>query len=231
MGGAKIEICKSAAAATAEMLKRKDEIGVVAFYSAARWIVPLTRASNKADIGARIATLTAGGGTNIYPGMSAAYEAVRSAKARVKHMIILSDGRTGGGGYEQLAASAQEAEITVSTVGVGHGADNRLLGAIATAGGGKHYATSDPSNIPRIFTQDAATHLGKLIPCHPHVIACLKIRPFACAACGSRMSRKSDVRQHQRKSCQYPPLSQSHPVNSVRILKGSRGGVGAEGGG
>ena len=163
MRGQKIEVCKSAAIATAEMLSRKDHIGVVAFDSRAHWVVPMTRAGKKGDIQARIATLNAGGGTNIYPGMSAAYESLKAISARVKHMIVLSDGRTQGGGYEQLAQQAHGEDITISTVGVGSGADNQLMARIAQAGGGKHYATSDPSNIPRIFTQDAATHLGKLI--------------------------------------------------------------------
>lgn len=163
MRGNKIEVCKSAAIATAEMLSRKDHIGVVAFDNRAHWVVPMTRAGKKGEIQARIATLNAGGGTNIYPGMSAAYEALKSTSARVKHMIVLSDGRTQGGGYEQLAQQAHGDDITISSVGVGGGADNQLMARIAQAGGGKHYATSDPSNIPRIFTQDAATHLGKLI--------------------------------------------------------------------
>ncbi len=163
MRGNKIEICKSAAIATGEMLSRKDHIGVVAFDSRAHWVVPMMRAGKKGDLAARIATLNAGGGTNIYPGMSAAYEALKGVNARVKHMIILTDGQTQGGGYQQLAQQAQQDDITVSTVGVGQGAANQLLASIAQAGGGKHYATNDPSNIPRIFTQDAATHLGKLV--------------------------------------------------------------------
>ncbi len=163
MRGNKIEICKSAAIATGEMLGKKDHIGVVAFDSRAHWVVPLMRAGKKGEIASRIATLNASGGTNIHPGMTAAYEALKGIKARVKHMIVLSDGRTQGGGYQQLAQQAQQDDITVSTVGVGHGADNNLLASIAQAGGGKHYATNDPSTIPRIFTQDAATHLGKLV--------------------------------------------------------------------
>lgn len=163
MGGTKIELCKSAASATAEMLRRKDFLGVVAFDSRARWIVPMTRVSHKSDILARIAMLNAGGGTNIHPGMTAAHAALRETKARVKHMIVLSDGQTTGGGYRELAAQCRADNITVSTVGVGHGAANTLLATIAEAGGGKHYATVDPSSIPRIFTQDTATHLGQLI--------------------------------------------------------------------
>ena len=46
---------------------------------------------------------------------------------------------------------------------VGDGADTALLQAIATAGGGKFYFSADPTTVPRIFTQDAMLHLGRLI--------------------------------------------------------------------
>ncbi|MBL4844140.1 MAG: VWA domain-containing protein [Planctomycetes bacterium] len=163
MQGQKIEICKSAAIATASILSRKDYIGVCAFDSAANWVVPMTRAGNKAQIRGRIATLTAGGGTNIYPGMTAGYEALKRIQAKVKHAIVLTDGRTAGGGYEGLAAQMLADGITVSAVGVGGGADKVLLRGIARAGGGKFYETSDPSTIPRIFTQDTAVHMGRLV--------------------------------------------------------------------
>ncbi|MGE0712866.1 MAG: VWA domain-containing protein [Planctomycetota bacterium] len=163
MAGNKIEICKSAAIATADLLQRKDSIGVVAFDGRAMWVIPMTKASNKAQIRARVATLSAGGGTNIYPGMTAAYEALRRVHAKVKHSIVLTDGRTSGGGYEQLAAQMLGDGITVSAVAVGAGADTNLLRNIARSGGGKFYETTDPSAIPRIFTQDTAVHMGRLV--------------------------------------------------------------------
>lgn len=163
MSGPKIEICKSAAVATASMLSAKDYIGVCAFDSQANWVVPMTKAGNKAAIQARVATLSAGGGTNIYPGMTAGYDALKRLQAKVKHAIVLTDGRTAGGGYEALAAQMLGDGITVSAVGVGGGADTTLLRGIARAGGGKFYETSDASAIPRIFTQDTAVHMGRLV--------------------------------------------------------------------
>lgn len=163
MGGQKIEICKSAAIATVELLSKKDYIGVVAFDSRATWVVPMTKVTSPAAIAGQVATVNAGGGTNIYPGMSAAREALAGVKAKVKHMIVLTDGQTGGTGYPQLAAALQAEGVTVSTVGIGSGADLALLQSIARAGGGEHYATADPTAIPRIFTQDAMVHMGKLI--------------------------------------------------------------------
>jgi len=163
MSGQKIEICKSAAAATVELLSRRDYVGVVTFDSAARWAVPITRASSRGTIAAQISAISAGGGTNIHPGMTAAEQALASVKAKVKHMIVLSDGRSTGGGYQMLAARMHAKGITISTVAVGSGADTALLQAIAAAGTGKFYFTADPTNIPRIFAKDAMVHMGRLV--------------------------------------------------------------------
>ncbi len=163
MSGQKIEICKSAAVATVELLSRKDHVCVVAFDSAARVVVPMTRVTSKAAIDGQIATLNSGGGTNMMPGMTAGTEALRGVQAKVKHMIVLSDGQTQGSGYEALASQLQGEGITVSTVAVGSGAHATLLGGVASAGGGEFYQTVDLTSIPRIFTQDAMVHMGRLI--------------------------------------------------------------------
>lgn len=163
MRGQKVEICKSAAVATVELLSGKDFVGVVAFDSNARWVVPMTRASSKSAINLQIATINAGGGTNMHPGMVAGREALNRTQAKVKHMIVLSDGQTRGGAYQQLAAAMKGEGITISAVAIGQGSHAALMQTIAAAGGGNFYQTLDPTNIPRIFTQDAMTHVGKLI--------------------------------------------------------------------
>lgn len=163
MHGQKVEICKSAAIATVELLSAKDYVGVVAFDSQPRWVVPMTPATSKGTISAQIATINSGGGTHIYPAMVAAREALAGVKAKVKHMIVLTDGQTTGGAYQELAAQVHAEGTTISTVGIGQGADVGLLQTIAAAGGGKFYETLDPANLPRIFTQDAMVHMGRLI--------------------------------------------------------------------
>jgi len=163
MSGQKIELCKSAAIETVELLTRKDYIGVVAFDSAARWIVPVTRVTSQSGITSQVSTINAGGGTNIYPGMTEGRQALASVKAKIKHMIVLTDGHTSGSGYQALAAQIKAEGMTVSTVGVGSGADVGLLQSIAASGGGKFYMTTDPSTIPRIFTQDAMVHMKRLV--------------------------------------------------------------------
>ena len=163
MNGQKIEICKSAAVSTVELLSRKDYVGVVVFDSAARWVVPITRVTSQGAISAQVSTINAGGGTNIYPGMVEARQALNGVKAKIKHMIVLTDGRTTGMGYQALAAQIRAEGVTISTVGVGAGADLGLLQTVASSGGGQFYHAADPTAIPRIFTQDTMVHMKRLI--------------------------------------------------------------------
>ena len=47
--------------------------------------------------------------------------------------------------------------ITVSTVGIGQGADRELLDRIANWGNGRHYFTDNPLSIPQIFAKETMT--------------------------------------------------------------------------
>ncbi|MDF1751306.1 MAG: VWA domain-containing protein [Verrucomicrobiales bacterium] len=163
MAGQKIEVCKSAAIATTELLSSKDYIGVYAFDSQAHVIVPMTKVTSTSSIANQIAVVGSGGGTNIYPAMMSAREALGKVKAKIKHMIVLTDGQTSGTGYQALASQCQAEGITISTVAVGAGAQIGLLQTIAAAGGGQNYVTMDPADITRIFTQDTMVHTGRMI--------------------------------------------------------------------
>lgn len=176
MTGEKLAICKSAALATAELLQEDDFIGIYAFDSTAHPVLPLARVGSRGRIDPELNLISAGGGTNIQAGLSAARDALCDVPAKTKHMIVLTDGRTLGQGYEALAASCLAEGITISTVAVGAEADVSLLQRIAASGGGKSYVTLDPSAITRIFTQDAMRHTTRLIreepfqaaPAEPH---------------------------------------------------------------
>ena len=163
MAGEKLETAKSAAVAAAEVLGRNDSIGVIAFDSEAHVIAPMTRVTSIASIAGQIASLSAGGGTNMEPAIKIARESLQRVKARIKHMIILTDGETSGTGYEAMASQCRAEGITMSTVAIGEGAFIGLLQAMASAGGGQSYTTTDAQSITRIFTQDTLLHTGRMI--------------------------------------------------------------------
>ncbi len=163
MSGEKLEMAKSASIATAEVLTRNDSIGVWAFDSESHVVVPMTRLTSTTAVAGQIASLSAGGGTNLYPAMTDARNALQRVKAKIKHMLILTDGETMGSGYEALASQCRSEGITISTVGIGGDVRMPFLQALASLGGGQSYSTMEANAITRIFTQDTLMHAGRMI--------------------------------------------------------------------
>ena len=156
MAGPKMDLTKEAARATAEALPNADQIAVIVFDSAANPVVRLQRAANRQRILGDIARIGASGGTNILSGLREAVDELLPARARKKHIILLSDGQSPYDEIPDLVDAATAARITISTVGVGEGADQTLLKMVATRGGGRFYHTRDPSSIPRIFSRETS---------------------------------------------------------------------------
>jgi Mg-chelatase subunit ChlD len=156
MTGEKLELAKDAAKATAELLGPEDLIGVIAFDSQPQSIVRLQRAANRVRITGDIARLSAGGGTNILPALKEAYDQLDPARAKIKHVILLTDGQASYEGIHELVEEMAEHKITISAVGVGAEADKTLLTMIAERGGGRFYFTQTAQNIPKIFTKETS---------------------------------------------------------------------------
>src|SRR5437763_17136880 len=90
----------------------------------------------------------------MYPAMEEAYEALKNTTAKLKHVIILTDGISEPGDFEGLTTKMVADRITVTTVGVGDDADRKLLEQIAQLGKGRVYYTDDPTSIPQIFSKE-----------------------------------------------------------------------------
>ncbi len=156
MNGPKIELAKEAAAATAEMLGPDDYIEVVGFDSQPTRVVRMQSARNRIQILRDIGRLTARGGTAIFPALDMAYQDLVVTRARIKHVILLTDGQTQEPGIPELVQAMHAEGITVSTVGVGSDVNRALLQQVASLGGGRPYFTQDPHNIPRIFMRETS---------------------------------------------------------------------------
>ena len=157
MGGQKIELAKDAAKGAVELLSPSDQIGVVAVDGASYWISELHSAADKSYVMDRVSTLEASGGTNIYPGLNDAYEALNATNAKLKHVIVMTDGHSTPGDYEGILRDMVAARITVSTVACGTEADQVLLQDLAKSGGGRYYLCEDPRSVPQIFAKETMT--------------------------------------------------------------------------
>jgi uncharacterized membrane protein len=150
----KIDLAKEGAVLTLQLLNEWDRVGVVGFDAAAKWVAPLRELKDKGRIAAEIRTLRAGGGTAIYPALVEAYEALLPVPAMIKHIVVLTDGISTPGAFEEIAGKAKAAKITITTVGVGVHADHEFLKWLAEQGEGRYFFAQSPGSVPRIFTKD-----------------------------------------------------------------------------
>ncbi|HET9496322.1 MAG TPA: VWA domain-containing protein, partial [Chloroflexia bacterium] len=154
-GVAKIELAKEAASRAVAQLSERDYAGVITFDSAASWVVELQPLGDPALFKSRIGGVTAGGGTDIYAGLSPAVDALVKSKAKSKHIVLLTDGVSAPGDYEGLIAKMSENAITLSGVAVGADADTALMQWLAAQGKGRYYYTEDGNALPEIFAHES----------------------------------------------------------------------------
>ena len=169
MGGEKIEMAKEAAKSAAELLGPRDQLGVIAFEGNFYWVSDLQSAGNKGRIIDDISRIEAGGGTVMYPAMEEAYNVLVGATAKLKHIIVLTDGISSPGDFEGIAQSMASSRITCSTVAVGEGCDGKLLEEIARIGQGRYFEAMEPSSLPQIFAKETMTASKSAINEQPFV--------------------------------------------------------------
>ena len=151
----KMEMAKEAAIRSLKSLRKgKDEIGVLTFDGSYKWVVERKVVDNPEDIEADIGSIRADGGTSILPALNEGYESLKESDAKIKHIILLTDGQAENSGYESVLKAINDNEITASTVAVGLDSDRNLLENIAKECHGRFYEVTDSSSIPAIFAKE-----------------------------------------------------------------------------
>jgi len=163
MAGDKIRYAKEATKAPVALLKDTDHFGVLTFNFNATWALRPQAVVDRPSILKAIDEIGVGGETNLYPAMKEAFAELQKASDEIKHVIILSDGRTLTDDFAGLTKQMADARITVSTVSVGQEADQDLMGKIASWGKGKTYYAEDPAGVPQIFNQDLESSAGEAL--------------------------------------------------------------------
>jgi len=163
-GEEKIEIAKSAAMSSIALLNPLDRVGVLAFDDASEWIVPPSEVGNRAPISEKLRALGAGGSTDLVRALDEAVRVVGEEQAKVRHLIVLSDGLTGiDADFSRFIEQVRDGNITVSTVALGVDADRTLMSGLAASGQGRFYYTDDARDVPRIFTSETMVLARNLI--------------------------------------------------------------------
>jgi len=161
-GVRKTDIGKEAILRAAAALTARDEFGVVAFDQTAHWVINTKPLGETGDVAGQLAGITPNGQTNIFSGLEQAVDSLEEAEATRRHVILLTDGWSSSGEYDDLIARMKAAGITLSTVGAG-GGSNPFLEQLARNGGGRFYAAANVASIPDIFLKETQQVAGKQI--------------------------------------------------------------------
>ncbi|MFZ5818970.1 MAG: VWA domain-containing protein [Chloroflexota bacterium] len=155
-GATKLELAKEAVARSLELVFPTDRVGVIAFDDVAKWVVPMTDLAEPDATLAAVGGIQIGGGTDILAGLQAMAEVLPGEPAKVKHVILLTDGGADPTGIPELVERLYaEDGVTLSTVGVGRDAAP-FLEDLAALGGGRYHFAADAGSIPSIFTEETS---------------------------------------------------------------------------
>lgn len=160
MAGNTIRDVRKACVAVGERLRPDDSIGVLAFDLRPRWVVPFSRIGKGGELRNSVDRLSADGGSALYPALVEALRAFESGtlaqSARVKHLLLLSDGETLPADFEGVVKALAGERVTVSTVclGSGDGFDAPLMSRIAEWGGGKFSFVDHSRKLRALFLRD-----------------------------------------------------------------------------
>jgi uncharacterized membrane protein len=156
MAGTNIEMLRISAQAAVDVMNDEHTLGIVTFNDGLDWtLLPQEVGPNREAIARAIAGIEPSGHTLIFPAVEQGYQALQKLKARAKHVLLLSDGRSYPDDYETLVNKMVAEKMTVSTVAMGAAADRELLTNIARWGKGRNYAADDPKDVPQIFVKEA----------------------------------------------------------------------------
>lgn len=161
-GERKVDIAKEAVAQAAALLGPHDTLGVVAFDSRSMQALPATEGATVDTVIEALADVEPRGSTNVRAGLQEAEEMLQTVDARLKHVILLTDGWGGGGDQTDIAERMHEQGITLTVVAAGGGSAD-YLERLAEAGAGRYYPAQDMAEVPQIFVQETITTVGNYI--------------------------------------------------------------------
>jgi Ca-activated chloride channel family protein len=159
LGGDKLEFAKRCAAWLVSRLEPTDELALIDYDDEVRLLAPLGPV-DQAALSHAIASIRAGGQTNLSGGWLKGLEQLQAATGDApRKILLLTDGLANVGITEpaplvQIAKTAAAGGIGTSTIGFGHGFDEDLLTRMADAGGGNAHYAETPDAAPAIFAEE-----------------------------------------------------------------------------
>jgi Mg-chelatase subunit ChlD len=144
-------MAQAAAREALRTLGPSDCFGLISFDAAPQRVVALAPVGDRTAAESAIAKVQAGGGTDIFSGLDAGFQDVRAAgPGPHRSVLLVTDGQSPQNGLKDLVLTMAAEGVTLSTIGLGSGIDERLLRALAEQGGGRAFRVHDPAELPGV---------------------------------------------------------------------------------
>ena len=161
MNGEPLHYVKMATKVLANQLNPDDRFSLTMYDSSIDTLIKPTLMQDIRSLDAVIDTIDAGGMTCLSGGYEKGCQDAKEyvSKDTITRVMLLTDGLANEGitkpdHLAQLASNQKKNGITTSTIGVGGGYDEFLLGRMAEYGGGSTYFIEDPDNAPSVFKEE-----------------------------------------------------------------------------
>lgn len=161
----KIDLAKEIALAAIDGLHRGDWLAFVSFDSDYHTIIPPTKVADLKPLEYEVTRIGAFGMTNILGGMQEGAKFLHEMDAPYRHMILISDGKETetGTDYSRLLALLARDKVTLTTIGVGLGPNDKLLNTLAFAGKGRYLHAKSIQEVPAVVLQEAKSLEDQLL--------------------------------------------------------------------
>jgi Mg-chelatase subunit ChlD len=156
-GIVKTDIAKAGAELAIEALSDTDRVGVLAFTSSSRWVLPLAQRPGANEVRDALGTITPNGDTEISRALEVALESLEGVPESLRHIVLFTDGwDPSDANLLPIARKIADAGVTLSVLGTGEGPGTALQ-RMAELGGGRYYPGDDLESIPDIFVEETLT--------------------------------------------------------------------------
>ncbi|MEZ4428567.1 MAG: VWA domain-containing protein [Nannocystaceae bacterium] len=161
MRGSRMDTALAAARGMIASLRDGDTISLIAYDETAEVLVPPTRIDprTRLQVSAAVSTVGASGSTCLSCGVERALGLVQRGDQSVHRVLLLSDGKANRGmqsmsEFGPMARMARDAQISVSSIGVGTDYDERLLSSLSRGTNGFHYFVEHLDQLGDIFVRE-----------------------------------------------------------------------------
>lgn len=157
MNGVPMTLAKQVARLTVRRLKPHDRVGIVEFYGAKTWAVPMQPATNKIEVDRTIGRMQANGSTILYPAIEEAYYGLKNMDTRFKHILVITDAGVEDAGFESLIRKLAKDGINLSTILVGDGRYSDIMFDMASWGKGQFYTVGNKFSLVEVNLREPST--------------------------------------------------------------------------